>query len=233
MIPFASAYSNSWESLSNPIIYIIATTALLLIMTSLTFSRKKIHKKTKRWFFWLMVIPIILSSLYLAAHTVYDNITSVTHGPVHWHADYEVWACGEKLDLTDPGGLSNKIGTPLLHEHNDNRIHVEGVVKRFEDINLGNFFNVIGGKLMSDHLSYPTNNGLLMYKNGDSCGNVPGILKVFVNGKRISDPANYVIAPSTFVPPGDCIVIDFSPGDLPQTDYLCTSWKTKGVSYGG
>jgi hypothetical protein len=130
---------------SNPVTYIVLSGIFLVILSFFLIPNiNKLSNKQKKIFFSIMVIPIVFSSLFLAGHTVYENLTSITKGPVHWHADYEVWACGEKLDLVDPEGMSNRIGTSVFHEHGDNRMHVEGVIRNLQDANLENYFKTVG-----------------------------------------------------------------------------------------
>ncbi|MCH7567996.1 MAG: hypothetical protein IIA87_01110 [Nanoarchaeota archaeon] len=210
-------------------LWLIAFTILLLII------RVENIGNYKKLFFWLMIIPIVLSSLYLAGNTIYENIVSETGGPVHWHADYQVLVCGERLDLIDPEGLSNRIGTTILHEHGDDRIHLEGTLREVKDASLGRYFQAIGGELESapGHLIYPTEDkGIINYQNGDLCpdGSL-GTLKVYVNGKRIDDFENYVIYPDSRVPPGDCVIIAFDGSERVTTDILCESWEAQGWSY--
>jgi hypothetical protein len=220
---------------SSPINYIILSGIWIGILISfiLTIGRE-MAEKNKKLFFWLIITPIILSSLFLAGFTVYENVVSVTGGPIHWHADYQVHACGERLDLINPKGLRNKIGSPLYHEHNDDRIHIEGTVGKLIEINLERYFKVIGGELDDNvgHLIYPTDEEVINYKDGDSCsdGSI-GSLKVYVNGKRVDDYSDYVIYPDSFVPPGDCIIILFDGSDSETTDLICDSWAIHEWEY--
>jgi hypothetical protein len=71
----------------------------------------------------------------------------------------EIWACGNELELRNPYEfLSNKVGTATLHEHNDRRIHLEGVVvDDSRDASLGKFFHVIGGAISPNTLVVPLN----------------------------------------------------------------------------
>ncbi len=99
-----------------------------------------------------------LSTLMLIGSTVYLNVNSESGGPVHWHADFEMWACGNEMELRDPTGLSNKIGTSVLHEHDDRRIHLEGVVvEKHVDATLGKFMHVTGGTITDSALVIPLN----------------------------------------------------------------------------
>jgi len=160
---------------------------LALILVSILSSRLlEKNNAYKIILFSVIVIITIGTTIYVAGGTIYLNVISETKGPVHWHADFEVWSCGEKLDLSDPTGLANRIGTSTFHEHGDDRIHLEGVVINSEDVSLHNFFHVIGGTLTKNSLSLPTNQGLLDLKNGDSCDGQQGVLQVFVY--QVSNP---------------------------------------------
>jgi len=212
------------------ILGIASIIALAFVVVAIRYEKQM--KKSKKVVFIAIALPLLLASLFLVGTTIYTNIVSMTGGPVHWHADYEVWACDKKLDLIDPKGLSNRIGTATLHEHNDDRIHVEGVVQDLQDVSLGGYFETIGGELSPNHLTYPTNEGELTYRTGDLCpDNKPGILKVFVNGKKKEDYSHYVLTHVAYVPPGDCIIIDFSPEDAETTNKICASWRAKEWTY--
>ena len=174
-----------------------------------------------------------MASLYLAGYTVYENFISETEGPVHWHADYQVWACGEQLDLRDPKGLANKIGSPSIHEHNDGRIHIEGTLSEIQEADLQHYFKAIGGNLDNGGISFLTNEKNILYSNGDKCpSGEAGILKVYVNGKRIDNFEKYVLYPSVYVPPGDCIIIVFDESDIDNTELKCASWEAAEWNYG-
>ncbi len=230
--PFVSAVSDGWSDFGNPLTYIYFTIAWTIIVLIISAKfKEKVPKGVKKLFFFLLVIPIVLSSLYLGGSTINENVVSETNGPVHWHADYEVWVCGEKLDLIDPKFPSNKIGSPLFHEHNDDRIHIEGTVVNLQNVDLGSYFEVIGGDLKSDYIKYPTTEGVAEKDNGDLCDGVPGNLKVYVNGKKIQDFENYKVYPEARVPPGDCIIVEFSESNEDTTSRICNSWNVLGWDY--
>lgn len=173
--------------------------------------KKRMKSHMKQFIYSLVVMTVGFVSVYLIMTTIFINVSSETGGPVHWHADFEVWACGEELDLIDPKFPSNKVGTPVLHEHAENRIHVEGVVTKMSDASLHVFFNVVGGELTNTSLGFLTNEKYEYYENGMLCpsGN-PGTLYVFVNGEEVDDFPEYVLAPHETVPPGDNIKIIFT-----------------------
>lgn len=226
----ASQATNMWF---DPIFYLKITGLLVFIVTVIIIvGKNKLKDNHKSLFFWLIAAPVLLSTLYLGASTVHENIISQTKGPIHWHADYQVWACGDRLNLIDPKGLNNKIGSPLFHEHNDDRIHVEGTVLNVEDIDLQSFFSVIGGQLTNTKLVYPTEErGVLEYTNGDECEGVPSELAVYMNGERVSDIDQTMYYPHALVPPGDCIIVEFGPNPGETTDRMCESWEPMGWNY--
>ena len=235
-LTFVSAQEGSIGEIdwAKPSIYIIISGALVLILCIIAIvAGQNLHNKGKHFIFWLIVIVVTLSSIYLASYTVYENVISESKGPIHWHADYQIWACGERLDLINPNFPSNKIGSPLFHEHDDDRIHTEGTVLRLEDVDLGSYFEVIGGKLADGTLSYPTeDNGLATYQDGDACSdNLPGTLKVYINGERIDDYENYLYYPDPLVPPGDCVIVIFDETSDDTTSLLCESWEVSGWNY--
>ena len=205
----------------------------ILIVLLLTLAERHRSNRSKWLFFILLIIPITLTTLYLASSTIFLNLLSETKGPVHWHAEYIIFACGEKLDLLDPSGLSNRIGTPLFHEHGDNWIHIEGVPFNKDDVSLHHFFAAIGGQLQKDRMLYPTVAGPVYVENGDKCpdGTV-GSLQVFVYGvkdklieqRKIDDFPDYVLSPHATVPPGDCIIIEFGE-PKEDTEFLCPQYE--------
>ncbi len=184
--------------------------------------------------FWAITLATVVATAILGFVTVNLNVKSWSNGPIHWHADFEVWACGQELDLVDPSGLSNKIGSPSRHEHNDKRLHYEGVVMEPIDASLSTFFTIMGGTLTASSLTFPTNDGVKNFTNGESCAesDAGGALNIFVYSvnpdntfsQRKVDPATYTIRDESQVPPGDCIIIEF--GDAKdKTDKLCRSYK--------
>ncbi len=117
--------------------------------------------KWPKLYFPLFVIiagTTLLVTMALIVSTIYLNTKSYQGGPVHWHADIEYWACGNQMEIRDPTStLSNKIGTPTLHEHDDQRIHLEGVPIDEYDASLQKFQEVIGGKITPTELKLPLN----------------------------------------------------------------------------
>lgn len=217
---------------ADPVTYIIISSIILVLAAIvLVIGKEKLIKGNEKKIFMSIVVVTILPTIFLVGETIYHNILSETKGPVHWHADYQVWACDEKLDLIDPTGLKNKIGSPLFHEHNDDRIHVEGTVSVLADIDFGSYFAVVGAELRQNGFSYPTNDGVVSFNNGDLCGGEEGEMKVYVNGVHEPDAENYQIYPDPNVPPGDCIIVEFGTNLADTTERICDSWVVNDWTY--
>lgn len=203
----------TWEKLGIPdptsVLIWCAAAAGLFICVSM-YYQKRMGKQAKKFSFVLIALPIAIATFYLGASTIYLNLNSVTGGPVHWHADYEVWACAQRYELVDPHSLDNKVGESAVHEHNDNRIHVEGVLLDLNGASIGEFFEAVGGKFTGGFLAMPTNEGQKSWNNGDLCNGSPARWLVFVNGKPEENAQMHVIAPYTDVPPGDVIKMVFT-----------------------
>ncbi len=235
-----SAHEDTPVDWSNPVVWLVITSILIIVMMCFIGLNRKFTSKHKKLIFWIVVAPVALSSLYLAGHTIYHNIFSVTKGPIHWHADFQIWNCGQQVDLIDPTGLSNKVGSPLLHEHNDNRIHVEGTVFKMSDISISRFFQLVGGELTPNSLEVPTNKGIVSVKNGDLCDGKEGEVQVFVykvtngykaqkNGfviqqEKVQNYPDYVLSPYSNVPPGDCIIVEFG-AEKEKTEHICDTYQ--------
>jgi hypothetical protein len=80
--------------------------------------------------------------------------------------------CGQEVELRNPTGfLSNKIGTSTYHEHDDKRIHLEGVVIEKEyDASLEKFMDVTDGDITKTTLVIPTEDSIF---ENDIDGDVP------------------------------------------------------------
>lgn len=149
---------------------VIYATLVLVVTTIIAILTNNKTDKLKLPLFLIMAITLIGSTLLLFGSTVYLNVKSESGGPVHWHSDIEFWACGAELNLKDPTGkLSNKIGSATYHEHDDKRIHLEGVVvKKSEDASMEKFMRVTGGFITNDAVGIPLNDDeSTWYADGD------------------------------------------------------------------
>jgi len=225
---------------SNSIVVVVIASALIAFLIIIAALKKKESNRLKVFLFVSICVVSIVATFYLAMSTILLNINSESNGPVHWHTDFEIWKCGENLDLLDPTGLSNRIGTSVFHEHGDQRIHVEGVVTNMEDVTLSNFIHFVGGELSSESFTLSTNNGDVSAKNGDRCPSGAGNLQAFLyritnpdaskntgffyTQTKLADLSQYVPAPYANVPPGDCIILEFDV-EKERTDKICETYR--------
>jgi len=223
---------------SSSVLYVVAASIIILCTILFSLFHKKNDNMLKWVLFLIIAINTLLVTFYVAGSTIYLNVISETKGPVHWHADFEVWNCGEKLDLIDPTGFSNRVGTSVFHEHGDDRIHVEGVLNRKEDARLSNFLRVSGGLLSEKYMVIPTNVGYFKLENGNFCNGEEGKLQVFLykvvnaeesenliyHQEKLTDFEDYILSPQSLVPPGDCIIIEFDK-EKRETDKICETYK--------
>ena len=204
---------------------------LVFVITALAMDARQ-SENIKRILFAMICLPILIATTYIAATTISLNLAAESKGPVHWHADFEIWNCGQKIDFKSPQGWSNRIGNPVFHEHGDNRIHVEGVILDRNDITLHHFFSVVGGSLSEISLTLPTDEGALTFHNGEACNGQPGKVQVFVyktteegyTQQKLDPYVNYVLSPSAAIPPGDCLIIEYDV-EKEKTDHMCVSYQ--------
>ncbi len=202
----------------------------------LAFYKKNITKQ--HIYFWIIIYLVGAITLIIVFDTINLTLNSETKGPVHWHADFQIWKCGERLDIVEPQGISNRVGTRLLHEHGDDRIHIEGIIKDIRDGDLHNFFNLIGGVLTETSFRVLTDNGIVEANDGDLCEGYAGEIQIFayiVNNSDASQKSglfveqlkvneDYVLSPYQDVPPGDCIIIEFDKRKS-KTDKICETYQ--------
>ena len=240
-----------------------ASIVALFVLMGIAVLTKDRFEKLKLPLFIMMSFVMAGSTLVLAGSTIYLNVNSDSGGPVHWHADIEFWICDNEVELIDPVGFSNKVGTWTLHEHDDHRIHLEGVVVDGEnDASLGKFMHVVDGAITDEALVLPVDpegsifedeidgdgpsdpfpsqvedyvvvsNGKRFVRvvNGESCGDQPSELQVFVYSfnkendtyeqRKIDNVSKYTMAPESIVPPGDCIIVEFAPFKEKQISFV-------------
>lgn len=219
-IPFAAAHGQQLPppfSSYNPFTVLIFVSILFFALVAYAVLKKKQSNQEKQLLFWSMVILLGSATLYLVAYTLTITLLSVTNGPVHWHADFEIWICGEKQTLPTSEGLSGKIGSNVLHHHDDYRIHIEGAVMDYEDIMLAAFIQEIGGSLGQNYIGIPQEDGSVAYwQNGDYClDGKEGTLGLYVQRgfseewENVEDIPSYIISPYADVPPGDRLKLVF------------------------
>lgn len=148
----------------------VGVAAILVVLLVVIASQiRDRFPKLKAPVYGLIAAIVGSTTFFLLGSTIYLNVVSDSGGPVHRHADIEYWACGAEVELRDPYKfLSNKIGTATLHEHNDKRIHLEGVVVDEDvDATLGNFMRIIGGDLTKGSISIPVHQERLLEDDVD------------------------------------------------------------------
>ena len=218
--------------------YIMIASIIVGVLILFAIYNKDKSEKTKIFLFLGIIIPIVLATIYSAGSTIYLNIISETQGPVHWHADFEIWDCGQKIDLINPTGFSNRVGNPVFHEHGDDRIHVEGVVVEKKDVDLHSFFEVVGGIINDDYLYFPIDDGYVEISNEDLCNGQEGKLQMFLykvvnpddnknwifEQQKLENFEDYVLSPYSQIPPGDCIIIEFD-AEKESTERICSSYE--------
>ncbi|MBI2040796.1 MAG: hypothetical protein HYT16_01715 [DPANN group archaeon] len=225
VLPSALAHGTEedvWGQLNliDPNILLIFAAAVFIAAIVASLALTKLKESHKKILFLIISVPIVISTAYLSATTVYLNVKSESHGPVHWHADYEIFACGQKYELAKPAGLKNFVGDPTVHEHGDNRIHVEGVLLKLEQASLHEYFESVGGEFTDGTLGLPTEHGYKKLTNGDLCNGRPAKWYVFVNGRLQENAQDYIISPYSTVPPGDKIKFVFSETQLSEDGLL-------------
>lgn len=174
-------------------------------------ERKKAHGAKQRKM--LFVIAAASLAVLIVSYVVITgtpepktayNLTGIPEGTVHWHADVDVVICGEPRGLPY-GPAGGYLGTKRLHTHDREEnmrslpgsdgngvIHTEGVISEApEEHTLGMFMkniNITFSKTM-----------IMDKKNGDRCGNETGVVAVFLNGKVLDHPENYLPRDKDFI----------------------------------
>ena len=216
----------------------------IFILSAIPFLILAVTKKEKEKIsrqhiiFWIVIYFISAITLVVVADTINLTINSETKGPVHWHADFEIWKCGKKLDIIDPEGMANRVGSRLFHEHGDGRMHVEGIIKNIEDVDLHNFFKSIGGDLSEISFNIPADHNIIEVSDGELCNGEPAEVQIFAY--VVSNPdarqksgflveqlkvnGNYILSPYQDVPPGDCIIVEFDKRKN-KTDKICETYR--------
>lgn len=158
-------------------------------------------QKRKKILWWSLGVIIVIGIGYIVLSLPEKPETPKQTGPyskgqVHWHATLKVFVCGEEKLMPAPLE-GHHLGLPLLHTHEDRLIHIEGTIWKPEEINLGRYMDAIGQNFKDDEL--------LDKKNGDLCNNLPGKVKLYVDGKENNQLTNYVIKD------GDTYEVRFEP----------------------
>jgi hypothetical protein len=138
---------------------VCAAVIMLIILVAAAAITHERRPQFKAPLFTLIVLVTVVTTLVISGVTVALNLSSSTGGPVRWGSDYQIWACGNQLDLRDPQGMmGSRIGTSTLYEQNDGRIHYNGTPTTLpNDASLGKFMQVVGGEISDSSLVVPLN----------------------------------------------------------------------------
>lgn len=255
---------------------------ITILLAALSFYREEeLNMKDKSILMNGFLVAILIPSFYAAGAFMHESQTSWSGGEVHYHADFEllVEENGElqELDLVDPGEfcettshessvmckLSDRTGSKEYHEHNDDRVHLEGVFKTKRAASLAAFFEQFGGVLENGKLTAPTNNGLVTKQDdgnkslkvlvrrgtgatrhwciiGDQLPR-EDVCKDDYSGEPANSPAEYVISPYSRGPNLDDIFVVYDSKsvhealvDVREDDNYRGKVLTKeGSGYGG
>jgi len=185
---------------------VAAAAAMLMVLIVAAIVTRERWPKFKAPLFTLIVLVIAASTLTLSGASAYLSTSSPTGGPVRWSAEYQLWACGNQLELRDSKSLlTNHVGTPTLYEKNDSRIHFDGTpVNLPKDVSLGTFMQVVGGEISDDSLVVPLNDGASFVGTPRSPEQIQpniatskaGSYARFISGQACGDQTAYV---QTFV----------------------------------
>ncbi|MEM3154573.1 MAG: hypothetical protein QW165_03360 [Candidatus Woesearchaeota archaeon] len=153
------------------------------------FQQEKARKKQN---FWIIVALLVIVAFAAGIWWLYTHKPETyTDREVHWHAYIDINICGEKVELPcnveTPGIVHGGkfCGEHLLHHHYDNILHIEGLIRKKEDIALGRFFDLIGVPFSAEKI--------LDKQNGDLCPDGrPGKWKMYVNEQPRTDFRDYV-----------------------------------------
>ena len=153
-------------------------------------NKQKIIKNYKKKGIYLISLIALGFLIFWFISGLQNYEAPFTEGQIHWHATLQLSACGKNVPLPTPthGTTvhgSSFVGTPLMHLHEGPTIHVEGLVRREEDISLGKFMEVIDMNFKNDEF--------LEFKNGDTCNDQLGTVRLFVNGRESQELSDKTI----------------------------------------
>jgi len=153
----------------------------------------------------LAAVGILLCGVFYAAYFHYDALAShfgiSMSSEVHVHADFSFYVLGQRVDLREEKYQSSAQRTnhPTMHFHDgvDTMIH-----RHQEGIILGAFLGSLGFTLTDTCVTFDSGTNY--------CSDGNDVLKLYVNGKPVSDITNYVTEE------GDQILLHFGDPKSPQ-----------------
>ena len=151
-------------------------------------NKKTKRKKIIKYSITTIILILIIYGFYTFVIAPVKDFEPYTSGPVHWHANFEVYLCGEKQDFTTGYDFEdNRKGSLTFHSHNDEVIHIESHVAKKEDLALGNFFDAINIPF--------SENQIMDKKNGDLCNGKAGKVHMYINEAENYEYKNFIIRP--------------------------------------
>ncbi len=146
-------------------------------------SSKKFNKNIVTYGLVALAVLVIVIAGYFFLIKPIKEFDPYYEGLYHWHANLNIIACGQPVQLRCAGSLC---GPMNLHHHNDEIIHMEGSsIAQKSDLALGKFFEAINVPFSETQISN--------WKNGDVCPNGnPGEVHMYVDGVRNNEFTNYV-----------------------------------------
>lgn len=145
---------------------LVGTSLLMVLIGAMVVGRQR--RRLRPMLFSFVVFVVLTVTWFATGTAIYTDALSYTGGPVRWQASYQIWACGNQLELRDPRGLlSGTIGRPDIYERNDSRIHIGGIPSSPAEASLGAFMNAVGGTISPLSLTVPLNDSSL-YAVGQS-----------------------------------------------------------------
>lgn len=164
---FLSSFTEDVSSAgSSPaLVAVLLGVMLLAVLVGAMIAGRK-RRKLRPMLFSILILVVLAVTWFTTGTAIYTDALSYTGGPIRWQAAYQVWACGNQLELRDPRGLlSGTVGRSDIYERNDGRIHISGIPSSPAEASLGAFMNAVGGTINSTTLSLPLNDSEL-YADG-------------------------------------------------------------------
>src|SRR5258708_21154284 len=97
MLPDLTNLEEVISQTSGILIFVAFWVLLLLALTSTQIKHP--HSAIKKLLFFSIVGIVLLTTLFLAGSTLYLNAVSKSHGPIHYHADIQIYKCGSEIFL--------------------------------------------------------------------------------------------------------------------------------------
>lgn len=176
----------------------VASIALFILILIASATRRGADQ-LKKVTFGLIGFVVVVASGIMTGATFYLNSKAEGGGPQKRTAGIELWACGVQLEIRNPDWtVSNKVGTPTLHEHDDQLIHLDGAVVYPErEATLGAFIRAIGGSVTSTSLQVPVAKSVVENSTDADAVDPAGALRVAAYLGQDGTGGDAVTLPST------------------------------------